>query len=195
MRRIEALTGKAARKTANKQLQVVKAAAAELKVPLEEMPARIGALMDERKKLERELSDAKKKLAMGGGGKAGDEAADIRQVNGVKLLARAVSGIDLKDLRSLADEGKKQVGSGVVAIVGLSEDGKAGIVVGVTDDLTERFNAVDLVQQRRRSAGRQRRRRPSRHGAGRRTGRLQGRSRAQGDRSGARWLSCSRPCH
>ena len=88
MRRIEALTGKAARKTANKQLQVVKAAAAELKVPLEEMPGRIGALMDERKKLERELSDAKKKLAMGGGGKAGGEAADVRQVNGVKLLAR-----------------------------------------------------------------------------------------------------------
>ena len=75
VRRIEALTGKAARKTANKQLQVVKAAAAELKVPLEEMPGRIGVLLDERKKLERDLSDAKKKLAMGGGGKAGGEAA------------------------------------------------------------------------------------------------------------------------
>jgi len=147
VRRIEALTGKAARKTANKQLQVVKAAAAELKVPLEEMPGRIGALVDERKKLERELSDAKKKLAMGGGGKAGGEAGDIRQVNGVKLLARAVSGIDLKDLRSLADEGKRQVGSGVVAIVGLSEDGKAGIVVAVTEDLIKKFNAVDLVKK------------------------------------------------
>ncbi|MFZ0403869.1 MAG: alanine--tRNA ligase [Pseudolabrys sp.] len=147
VRRIEALTGKAARKAANKQLQVVKAAAAELKVPLEEMPGRIGVLLDERKKLERDLSDAKKKLAMGGGAKAGGEAGDVRQVNGVKLLARAVSGIELKDLRSLADEGKRQVGSGVVAIVATAEDGKAGIVVAVTDDLTKRFNAVDLVKK------------------------------------------------
>jgi alanyl-tRNA synthetase len=144
VRRIEAQTGKAARKAANKQLQVVKAAAAELKVPLEEMPGRIEELLDERKKLERELSEAKKKLAMGGGK---SEAGDVRQVNGVKLLARAVSGIELKDLRSLADEGKRQVGSGVVAIVATSEDGKAGIVVGVTDDLTKRFNAVELVKK------------------------------------------------
>src|SRR5580765_5408552 len=147
VRRIEALTGKSARKTANKQLQVVKAAAAELKVPLEEMPARIGALLDERKKLERDLSEAKKKLAMGGGEKADGDSADVQQVNGVKLLARAVSGIELKDLRSLADEGKRQVGSGIVAIVATAEDGKAGIVVGVTDDLTKRFNAVELVKK------------------------------------------------
>ena len=72
--------------------------------------------------------------------------AAIRDVNGIKLLARSVTGIELKDLRSLADEGKKQVGSGVVAIVGLSDDGKAGLVVGVTDDLTARFNAVELVK-------------------------------------------------
>ena len=147
VRRIEALTGKSARKAANKQLQFVKAAAAELKVPLEEMPGRIGTLLDERKKLERDLSEAKKKLALGGGGKADGDAADVRQVNGVKLLARAVSGIDLKDLRSLADEGKRQVGSGVVAIVATAADGKAGIVVGVTDDLTKRFNAVELVKK------------------------------------------------
>ena len=147
VRRIEALTGKSARKTANKQLQVVKAAAAELKVPLEEMPGRIGTLLDDRKKLERDLSEAKKKLAMGGGGKPAGEAADVRQVNGVKLLARAISGVELKDLRSLADEGKKQVGSGVVVIVATAEDGKAGIVVGVTDDLTKRFNAVELVKK------------------------------------------------
>ncbi|MGB8640191.1 MAG: alanine--tRNA ligase [Pseudolabrys sp.] len=147
VRRIEALTGKSARKTANKQLQVVKAAAAELKVPLEDMPARIGTLLNERKKLERDLSEAKKKLAMGGGEKADGDSADVRQVNGVKLLARAVSGIELKDLRSLADEGKRQVGSGVVAIVATAADGKAGIVVGVTDDLTKRFNAVELVKK------------------------------------------------
>ncbi|HEY2424322.1 MAG TPA: alanine--tRNA ligase [Pseudolabrys sp.] len=147
VRRIEALTGKAARKAANKQLQVVKAAAAELKVPLEEMPGRIGALLDERKKFERDLSDARKKLAMGGGARDAGDSGDVRQVNGVKLLARAVSGVELKDLRSLADEGKRQVGSGVVVIVATAEDGKAGIVVGVTDDLIKRFNAVDLVKK------------------------------------------------
>src|SRR6476469_6257790 len=147
VRRIEALTGKAARKAANKQLQVVKAAAAELKVPLEELPGRIGTRLDDRTKLERDLSEAKKKLAMGGGGTADGDAAEVRQVNGVKLLARAFTGIELKDLRSLADEGKRQVGSGVGAIVATAADGKAGIVVGVTDDLTKRFNAVELVKK------------------------------------------------
>jgi alanyl-tRNA synthetase len=147
VRRLEALTGRAARKSANHQVQVAKIAAAELKAPLEDLPARVAALLDERKKLERDLSEAKKKLAMGGGAAAKDGVDGVHQVNGVKLIARAVSGIDLKDLRSLADEGKKQVGSGVVAIVGLSDDGKAGIVVGVTADLTSRFSAVDLVRK------------------------------------------------
>ncbi len=145
VRRIEAFTGKIARKAAEHQVQLAKTAAAELKVPLEEMPTRLAALIEERKKLERELTDARKKLAMGGGAvKGGDDG--VRQVNGVKLIARSVTGIELKDLRSLADEGKKQVGSGIVAIVGLSDDGKAGLVVGVTNDLTSRFNAVDLVK-------------------------------------------------
>jgi alanyl-tRNA synthetase len=76
---------------------------------------------------------------------AGDDG--VRSIGNIKLLARSVSGIDLKDLRSLADEGKKQVGSGVVAIVGLTDDGKAGVVVGVTADLTGRFNAIELVRK------------------------------------------------
>ncbi len=146
VRRIEALTGKAARANANDFARLAKATASELRVPVEEVPNRIAALLDERKRLERELSDARKKLAMGGGGKA-DGADGIRTVGNVKLMARAVEGIDLKDLRSLADEGKKQVGSGIVAIVGVTGDGKAGIVVGVTEDLVKRFNAVDLVKK------------------------------------------------
>jgi alanyl-tRNA synthetase len=146
VRRIEALTGTAARKAANSVAQLAKRAAAELKTPLDELPERLGSLLDERRRLERELSDAKKKLAMGGGAKA-DGADGIRQVGDVKLLARAVEGIDLKDLRSLADEGKKQVGSGIVAIVGVTGEGKAGVVVGVTADLTARFSAVDLVKK------------------------------------------------
>jgi alanyl-tRNA synthetase len=146
VRRVEALTGRSARANANHLAALAKATASELRVPIDEAPARVAALLDERKRLERELSEAKKKLAMGGGGKA--EGADgMRAVGDIKLMARTVEGIDLKDLRSLADEGKKAVGSGVVAIVGLTEDGKAGIVVGVTNDLVARFNAVDLVRK------------------------------------------------
>jgi alanyl-tRNA synthetase len=147
VRRLEALTGTNARKAANATIALARTAAAELKSPLEDVPARLAALLDERRKLERDLTDAKKKLAMGGGAKAGAEANGVRTVGDVRLMARAVSGIEMKDLRSLADEGKKQLGSGVVAIVGVTGEGKAGIVVGVTDDLTKRFNAVDLVKK------------------------------------------------
>ncbi len=145
VRRIEALTGRGARKHANDVIGLAKTAAAELRTIVDDVPARIAALLDERKKLERELSDARKKLAMGGGA-AGDGAAGVREVGDIKLMARAVEGIEMKDLKSLADDGKKQLGSGVVAIVGISGDGKAGVVVGVTNDLTSRYNAVDLVR-------------------------------------------------
>ena len=147
VRRLEALTGNVARHAINKQLQTVRVAAAELKSPLEEMPARVAALLNERKKLERELGDAKKKLAMGGGGSSPGAPSDIRSVGDTKLMARVVSGIDIKDLKSLADEGKKQLGSGVVALVAVSDDGKASIVIGVTADLTARISAVDLVRK------------------------------------------------
>jgi alanyl-tRNA synthetase len=148
VRRIEALTGNHARKHANDTMALAKTAATELRTTIDEMPARIVALMEERKKLERDLSDARKKLAMGGGAPAGGAAASgVREVGGAKLLARAVEGVETKDLKSLVDDGKKQIGSGVVAIVGVTEDGKAGIVVGVTADLTARFNAVELVRK------------------------------------------------
>ncbi|QDF39068.2 alanine--tRNA ligase [Bradyrhizobium symbiodeficiens] len=148
VRRIEALTGNYARRHANETMALAKTAANELRTSIDDVPARITALMDERKKLERELSDARKKLAMGGGASAGSNgaAAAVREVGDVKLMARAVEGIEMKDLKSLADDGKKQIGSGVVAIVGVTEDGKAGVVVGVTADLTARFNAVNLVK-------------------------------------------------
>ena len=147
VRRIEALTGRHARKHANDVMALAKSAAAELRTTPDDVPARIAALLDERKKLERELSDARKRLAMGGGASAGNGAAGgVREVGDVKLMARAVEGIEMKDLKSLADDGKKQLGSGVVAIVGVTGDGKAGVVVGVTPDLTTRFNAVNLVR-------------------------------------------------
>jgi alanyl-tRNA synthetase len=150
VRRIEALTGRYARKHANDTMSLAKSAAAELRTSLEDMPSRIAALIEERKKLERDLSEARKKLAMGGGsaGPNGGQtgAAGVREVGNVKLMARAVAGIEMKDLKSLADDGKKLLGSGVVAIVGVTDDGKAGVVVGVTSDLTSRYNAVELVR-------------------------------------------------
>jgi alanyl-tRNA synthetase len=150
VRRIEALTGRHARQHANDTIALAKSAAGELRTTIDDMPARIAALMEERKKLERDLSDARKKLAMGGGaslnGAAANTAAGVREVGDVKLMMRSVEGIEMKDLKSLVDDGKKQLGSGVVAIVGVTEEGKAGVVVGVTSDLTSRYNAVDLVR-------------------------------------------------
>jgi alanyl-tRNA synthetase len=148
VRRIEALTGRHARKHANEAIALAKTAAAELRTTVEDVPARVAVLMEERRKLERDLSDARKKLAMGAGASAsnGPSAAGIREVGNVKLMARSVEGIEMKDLKSLADDGKKQLGSGVVAIVGVTGDGKAGVVVGVTSDLTSRYNAVDLAR-------------------------------------------------
>ena len=146
VRRVEALTGAGARKAANHMAGLARIAASELKVSADDMPARVVSLLDERKRLERELSDAKRKLAMGGAAAGGGDEG-LRTVGDIKLFARAVSGIDIKDLKSLADDGKKKLGSGVVAIVGVTDDGKAGIVVGVTADLVGRFNAIDLVRK------------------------------------------------
>jgi alanyl-tRNA synthetase len=146
VRRIEAFTGNAARKYANHLGALAKTASAELKVALDDMPGRLAQVLDERRRLERELAEAKKKLALDGGARS-DHADGARVIGDVQLLARTVRGIDLKDLRSLADEGKKRLGSGIVAIVGLSDEGKAGIVVAVTQDLTGRFSAIDLVRR------------------------------------------------
>ncbi len=145
VRRIEALTGTIARKELDKFRRELKIVAAEMNAPLNEVTTRAAAMMAERKRFERELSEAKKKLAMGGG--KSDGADGVRTVGDIKLMARAVEGIELKELRGLADEGKKKVGSGVVAIVGVTGEGKAGLVVGVTEDLIGRFNAVDLVRR------------------------------------------------
>jgi alanyl-tRNA synthetase len=146
VRRIEALTGRNARLAANSTIRTAKTAAAELRTTLDEMPARIAALMEERKKLERDLAEARKKIAMGGGAAASSNGAAQGTAGGVNFLGRVVEGIEMKDLKSLADDGKKQVGQGVVAFVGITSDGKAGVVVGVTPDLTSRFNAVELVK-------------------------------------------------
>ncbi len=146
VRRLEALTGDAARRHLDEQEKRLKAAAAALKVAPADVVERLGAVLEERRRLERELADARKKLALGGG--AADTAAPASEaVNGIGFMGRVVSGVSPRDLKPLADEGKKSVGSGVVVFVGTSDDGKASVVVGVTDDLTGRFSAVDLVRK------------------------------------------------
>ena len=145
VRRIEALTATAARRHLTSESRTLERVATRLRLPVAEVDDRLTQLLDDRKRLERELGEVKKKLAMGGG--PNNAEGGIRIVGDVKLLARSVAGIDVKDLKSLVDEGKRQVGSGVVAVVGVTAEGKAGIVVGVTPDLTPRYNAVDLVRK------------------------------------------------
>ena len=144
VRRIEALTGEAARRHLDEQDRRLKAVAATLKISPSDVLARVETLLDERKKLERDLTDARKKLAMGGGSAGATENA-TETVAGVGFLGKSVSGVSPKDLKPLADEGKKALGSGVVVLVGEAE-GKASVVVAVTEDLVGRFSAVDLVR-------------------------------------------------
>ena len=145
VRRIEAKTGHLARHHLNAEAARLRDVAALLKASPESAAERLAALVEERRRLERELTDARKKLALGGGSD-GRPAGLARQVAGVNLLSRVVTGIEMRDLKALADEAKKTVGSGVVAIVGVGPDGKAGLVVALTPDLTDQFSAVDLVR-------------------------------------------------
>jgi alanyl-tRNA synthetase len=142
VRRIEALTGAAAEAHVDREEALLHDAAAALKAAPAELPARVASLMEERRKLERELAEARRMLAAGGGAKSSNAAKDV---NGIKFAGRTVADLPAKELKSLADEMKREIGSGVVALVATAE-GKASLVVGVTDDLTPRFNAVDLVK-------------------------------------------------
>ncbi|MEQ3651576.1 alanine--tRNA ligase [Hyphomonas sp.] len=142
VRRIEAATGAEALAYLKGRAQIAADLAESLKVPLKDVPRRVAALGGERRSLEKELADAKRKLAMGGGGAA---PAGPEEINGVKLMARIAEGVGGKELRTLVDEAKAQIGSGIVAFVGVA-DGKAGVAVGVTKDLTDTYSAVDLVK-------------------------------------------------
>jgi alanyl-tRNA synthetase len=143
IRRIEAKTATEARRHLNARANQLHDVAALLRAPEEDAAKRLASLIEESRKLERELRETRRKLAMGG---AASGSPRPEEIGGVKFFSRVVSGIAMNDLRSLADEAKLSVGSGVVAIVGVDSDGKAGIVVGITPDLTERFDAVELVR-------------------------------------------------
>jgi alanyl-tRNA synthetase len=143
VRRIEALTSEHARRYLAGQAEIARDTAAAIKTPIGELAARVSMLSEERRRLERELAEAKKALALAGPAKSGDDGA--RTIAGIKAVLRLVEGVQPKDLKSLADGAKSQIGSGVVGFVATA-DGKTSIVVGVTDDLTSRISAVDLVR-------------------------------------------------
>jgi len=141
VRRIEALTGEPARRWLLDQAAVAKGLAEQFKVPVAEVPGRIDALQAEKRLLEKQLGDAKRQLAVGGGG----AAAGPEEIGGIKVVARVLDGVGGKELRGVAEEFKKPLGSGIVALVGTS-DGKAAVTVAVTADLVGRFSAVDLAR-------------------------------------------------
>ncbi|WNJ99056.1 alanine--tRNA ligase [Thalassospiraceae bacterium LMO-JJ14] len=145
VRRIEALTGAGARAYFAETEKALQEAAKELKSQPADVPARVKALLEDRRRMERELAEARKKLAMGGGASSGDASSDVEEINGVKFSGRILDGVPAKELKGLVDEIKKQIGSGIVAVIS-NIDGKASLVVGVSDDLTASHSAVDLVQ-------------------------------------------------
>jgi len=144
VRRIEALTSEHARRYLSGQAEIAREVAATIKTPIGELSARVSALSDDRRRLERELADAKKALALAGPAKSGSDDG-AKTIAGIKTVLRLVDGVGAKDLKSLADGAKSQIGSGVVAFVATAE-GKTSIVVGVTEDITARISAVDLVR-------------------------------------------------
>ncbi|NIJ64789.1 alanyl-tRNA synthetase [Sphingomonas leidyi] len=151
VRRIEALTGEGARLWLNARDERLRETAATLKASPDEVPARVAALVEERRKLERELAEAKKALALGGGASSGDgvqpagAGTSVETVAGVPFWGQVIQGLEPKALRGLVDDQKKRLGSAVVALVAVTE-GKATVAVGVTDDLASQVGAVDLVK-------------------------------------------------
>jgi len=143
VRRIEALTGEAARLWLTGREDRLREAASALKSSPEEVPARVAALVEERRKLERELAEAKKALALGA---PKTDDAGPEQVAGVGFIGQVIDGLDPKSLRGLVDEAKTRLGSGVAVLVAVN-DGRASVAVGVTDDLIARLSAVELVKQ------------------------------------------------
>jgi alanyl-tRNA synthetase len=144
VRRIEAVAGNAAEAHVRHQIDLLNQAASVMKVRAEDLPTRLQALIDGQRRIEKELSDARKALALAGDGGA-SPADEVREVAGVKMIARVLNGVPGKDLKGMADEYKKKLGSGVVALIGV-EDGKASAVVGVTEDLAKSLSAVELVK-------------------------------------------------
>ena len=143
VRRIEALTGHAARHRGNANTNIVTSAAGLLRSGPHDVLDRIEALQGQLKSAEKALADARQKLALGGGGEG---AGASETVNGVTFVGRVVEGVSAKDIKSVVDAEKKRVGSGVVVMVLKGEDGKGTVAIGVTEDLTGRYAAGTLIK-------------------------------------------------
>ncbi|MDB5690099.1 MAG: alanyl-tRNA synthetase [Sphingomonas bacterium] len=148
VRRIEALTGEAARQWLTSREDRLKEAAQLLRTAPEEVPGRIATLVEERRRLERELAEAKKALALGGGAAAAGDGAgsEAEQIAGKGFVGQVIEGLDPKGLRGLVDDAKRRIGSGAAVLVAVNE-GRASVAVGVTDDLASSLSAVDLVRR------------------------------------------------
>ncbi|MCD2314983.1 alanine--tRNA ligase [Sphingomonas sp. IC-11] len=144
VRRVEALTGEAARAYLSSRDEKLREAASALRTTPDEVPGRVASLLEEKRRLERELAEAKKALAMGGG--SGAAPAGPEAVGGVAFVGQVLNGFEAKGLRGAVDDAKKRIGSGVAALVAVN-DGRATVAVGVTDDLVATYNAVDLVKR------------------------------------------------
>ena len=143
VRRIEALTGNAARAHFNAESQALGEIAQRLKVRKEEVGARVGELIEDKRRLERDLAELRRKLVAGAGSSG---AGTRRDVGGVPFLGLVLDGVPAGELKSLIDERKRELGSGIAAIVTRGADGKATLAVGVTPDLVDRWDAVSLVK-------------------------------------------------
>ncbi|MBI4030915.1 MAG: alanine--tRNA ligase [Proteobacteria bacterium] len=146
VRRIEAVTGTGALDYFEEQERILLAAAAALKAPPADVPERVKALSEERKKLEQEVSNLRRQLATGGASGGASSGPEVKTIAGVKFSGRVLDGFPAKDLKPMVDDLKKKIGSGVITLIA-TDDGKASIVVGVTDDLTGKYSAVDLVKK------------------------------------------------
>jgi alanyl-tRNA synthetase len=144
VRRIEGLTGEAARRWLIEQASVARSLSEQFRTPVSEVLARVEALESQRRKLEKDLADARRQLAMGGGGGSA-AGGGVEEIGGVKLLARVMDGVGGKDLRPIAEEFKKQLPDGVIALVGTA-DGKAAVTVAVTGAAAQSLSAVDLAK-------------------------------------------------
>jgi alanyl-tRNA synthetase len=151
VRRVEALTSEGARRYLSAQAEIAREAAAALRTNPSGLRERVLQLAEERKRLERELADARRSLALANPSRT-NSAEETREIAGIRTMLRVVDGVSAKDLKGLADEAKAKVGSGVVALVAVA-DGRASLVVGVTDDLKNRLDAVDLAKRAAETLG------------------------------------------
>jgi len=140
IRRIEALTGQEALDYLNTKRDISAALAATLKTSDSQIIQRVNALLDDKKTAEKEISKLKQSLA-----NSDADKVTIETINNIQFINQVVEGFNTKELMALIDSQKQKLGTGIIVYININDD-KIGIAVGVTKDLTDRFNAVDYVQ-------------------------------------------------